>query len=192
MKKVIFLISAIIFYSPFAFAQGYGGMDFSNPINSVIPSKSNDTSIIKKKKPVDVAENITVSYAGFDLKVSMTGRVSCGATFFVENNTPYKLSQFIAELDWTGIFTRLSFSDIAPNEGDNVRYRLLGDGCYTMVERPQITVLKCRLSTSIEDVKEMSFENANKNESFAQPNQKMISQEQCKELVGWRPPSEEN
>ena len=186
MKKLLFTIMFVLTltYNHNAWCQSYGGLDFKK-IETIAPSKLTE-KITQIKRGGESEPNITVSYSGFDLKKSLTGRVSCGATFFVENNTPHRLSKFVADLDWTGIFTKIDFSSIESNQSDFVRYRLLGDGCYTMVEKPEITVSRCRLSPVTESIKEMNFDDE---KDDAKVPQGMISQEECKSLVTWRPPS---
>ncbi|MGD9637917.1 MAG: hypothetical protein AB7U85_02525 [Alphaproteobacteria bacterium] len=158
MKKIFLVAIALaLFTTNQTSAQSYGGLKFNNAGGSVTPNKETGDSVSGKNKAAD-DNNITVSYSGFDLKKSMTGRVSCGVTFSVENNTPYRLVKFAADLDWTGIYTSIDFSSIEPNTAGYVRYRLLGEGCYTMVTAPEITVLRCRLTTIMNALKDMSFD----------------------------------
>lgn len=196
MKTIMLIMLMLIFASQPVRAQGYGGLDFGKIANPSAASKNSTVDSAPSNPETSFVDSIVVTYSGFDLSKSLTGKVSCGVTFAVENNTSYRLVQFITDLDWSGIHTKLDFQGIEPKATDYVRYRLLGEGCYTMVEKPDISVLRCRLTPVMEELKDMSFDDEDQSDetkikkSSAKQKIASIPQEECKSLVKWRPPKQ--
>lgn len=88
---------------------------------------------------------IFVYYDNFRIERSPTGRPACTMRFFVNTNLDRKLVSLAMRLVWPGISTSLSFENVAPNTPTYFDYALMGEGCYTMDQIPNIVVNRCRV-----------------------------------------------
>lgn len=88
---------------------------------------------------------IFVYYDNFTIERSPSGRPTCTMRFFVNTNLDRKLVSLAMRLVWPGMTTSLSFENVAPNTPTYFDYALMGEGCYTMDQIPNIVVNRCRV-----------------------------------------------
>lgn len=149
MKKIfIYLISLAL--SSQAFAQGYGGFtgnyntnDTNSQYGGNYATGNANQQTGQDEKPK--ANIIELSYDGFQIVRTPTGRVRCKATFRLNNMTEDDISIVSAGLKWAEMETSVSFSGIKSGDKDKLEYMLLGKGCYSMNGAPEIELNRCRL-----------------------------------------------
>ncbi|MBR1648577.1 MAG: hypothetical protein IJ689_03145 [Alphaproteobacteria bacterium] len=82
-----------------------------------------------------------------DFRVYRTpsGQTRCSMQFAVVSTLPERISNISYRLQWQGMDTVLSFSNVQPEVENHYNYSLLGDGCYSMDKAPNIVINRCRV-----------------------------------------------
>ncbi len=94
---------------------------------------------------------LKVNYNNFSIEKTPSGKVTCGITFNLTNESEAILRSLSLELQWSAMKTSISFKNIASDASGKINYRLMGEGCYTISGAPEITVKACRLQNYTDD-----------------------------------------
>ena len=75
----------------------------------------------------------------------MNGATTCDVKFQILTTLDRKLTSLAVRLKWKEMETPLNFIDVNPNQEYHMVYTLLGDGCYSMDNVPNIIINRCRV-----------------------------------------------
>lgn len=115
-----------------------------SPEKNVRNSSEPKVKVFSKDKNAD-KELILLYMDDYKVYKSPSGQTRCSMRFAIMTSLPTKLSSISYRLRWSGIETALSFNNVEPQVGNQYRYTLIGDGCYTMDKAPNIVINRCRV-----------------------------------------------
>ncbi len=81
----------------------------------------------------------------FTIGRSLGGQSSCDIRFVVLSRLDKRLTSLDVKLVWPLMTTVLSFNNVVPNTLTYQDYTLVGDGCYSIDQIPNIVVNRCRV-----------------------------------------------
>ena len=109
--------------------------------------KRGRTSVVPvvKNSKVQSEGYIYIFYSDFNVGSMMNGATTCDVKFQILTTLDRKLTSLAVRLKWKEMETPLNFIDVNPNQEYHMVYTLLGDGCYSMDNVPNIIINRCRV-----------------------------------------------
>ncbi len=157
MKKIILIVAAFII-TPYtnSYAQGYSGGFNAYGSNKTMQYQSRMDQQQQEAQPTETEEKskggkIRVNYSNFSIAKTPSGKITCGITFNLVNDTSSQLRSLSLGLAWSAMKTSISYDNLPPKESKKLEYRLIGECCYTISGAPEIVVNSCRLKDYTDD-----------------------------------------
>jgi len=131
--------------------ENSGVRHYKEPIAPTQPAKTKPAAAPAPAFTMPKGSNISIYYDDFSIRKTMGGQIFCQMTFYVENNTKMNLDALTLHMKWSGIATNLNIGSIPANDLKPSRYALVGKGCYTMGDTPELDISKCAMRSFTTD-----------------------------------------
>ena len=106
---------------------------------------SSDEQYANANNGIKDKEEIVLYMRDFRISKTFSGTTTCFMRFYVKSTFKQRISNLSYRLKWPKMETPLSFDNIEPQSTVYQEYGLLGDGCYTMDQIPNVIVNRCRV-----------------------------------------------
>lgn len=125
--------------SPFNYEKNY-----IPQTNNAKSSGEPRVKVFSKDENAD-KELILLNMEDYKVYKTSSGQTRCSMRFVITTTLPTKVSNISYRLKWPNMETALSFNNVEPQVGNQYKYTLIGDGCYSMDKSPNIIINRCRV-----------------------------------------------
>lgn len=90
--------------------------------------------------------NLYLGYGDIDYSRTLGGQQLCHISIRLKNKTAYTLKRLNVKFTWPSWTNPVKFTNFRPEEENSITYRIPGDACNRINEKPRIAVTDCSIA----------------------------------------------